>query len=1218
MRTTMVLSLLVFGLSLGQYAQAADPATGAAATSAPARKPYGLAVPCFAPGAVAGWKAESGTADVGTAFSLRQEEGHDLLRIATAPLTPGVSTVLTMLPGEAAENGDLWARNRASYISFLCKSSRPVQMTFHLLIHGKTPGTYQAGFTAAPGEWQRVILPLTSFGLKSFAKVAGIGFRVAEAEEQAEVSVTELAAGAMPFSDDTWKSRRVTIDLQGEWRFAADPGAQGMAEKWYAAPFEDGSWKTVKTGLSWQQQGFDHAGWGWYRRKITVPATCAGMPLTLSLGKIASDDEVWFNGVRVGGLSGEYKYENWLVRSYTVPAALIRSGAENTIALRIWGGNITFIGDKSGLFTGPWTAAYDPYRVQMREPGGVAVPAELFDLSDARQGKPFEMLFSFPAELVQAGGAKLRYRLGDFLGNTIQSGQVPLVAGANGIAQAVAAVDRASAQTIYLRGRLRVTLIAEDAAGSPLYAGLRDLPQLSFAKRDLTPLPALQETTAETPYGKLKLVDEIDCATSLFDDPHPYIQSGFSHAQDRMTPGAPLDVTVTNILGRPARTCGCGWFAYRIGRGQLKPHTPYLVRIEYPEDQPRYCPIELQVGQTYMDVGWKNGVAADDIYDPWPLSHAWQWYDVIVPLDHKTVGTGGTGSASIENGFWIYFMNKVTPGRYYTMWSAGPAVARIRLYEIDAEKNVPVIQRPQGLPNRVLCFDWERQADCDPADLVRYGKLMGYSAIAPVIIKWASANYSDPLSGYTSVVIDDRDYWAHKDWDPVSGQAVSPLPGRKSQHVRFIEATKRYGIDYIPRFEWGGSLALSKDTWATDVNGQPAKPDRFNTWCVNILNPLAWDDLKSLMDHLIKPYVKDNPQLTGALWRQREDRVPISYGKADLALFSKETATPLPAGGEAQQAAWAATEMKVKYDDWWHQKRATFHIKLADLLKSYRSDLTLYYYNWDGDKFGLIEPSITTWAFVKNVVKPAPEGGRAAYVKERELRKTFTAADYISVLHSGNFGKASGGINRADYGLRPELYKVAHGIQLFGPVNALCYAEKPDYINYFRTADGLAVSDADSYDEVGSRSINPKFEGSNLIPAGAPFSMTLELLSYFHGDARTLTYTAYTFGRGFADAHRRFAQAFLALPAIPGTVVDQGDPDLKVRIYPSANGTYVGVAYKGYAGKRLAITLAGVWPRGAAVRNLVTNEAVPATVSEHEAKFDLVHGPMELNAFLIR
>src|SRR5206468_3850966 len=137
-------------------------------------------------------------------------------------------------------------------------------------------------------------------------------------------------------------------------------------------------------------------------------------------------------------------------------------------------------------------------------------------------------------------------------------------------------------------------------------------------------------------------------------------------------------------------------------------------------------------------------------------------------------------------------------------------------------------------------------------------------------------------------------------------------------------------------------------------------------------------------------YVKDNPQMTGALWRIRENRVPISYGKADLELFSKETNTPLPAGGDVQAAAWAAGEMKAKYDDWWHQKRAQFHSKLAELLQSYRPDLTLYYYNWDEDKFGLIEPSITSWGFVANVVKPPPEGGRAAYEKDRQLRKNFT------------------------------------------------------------------------------------------------------------------------------------------------------------------------------------------------------------------------------------
>src|SRR6185436_2442453 len=157
-------------------------------------------------------------------------------------------------------------------------------------------------------------------------------------------------------------------------------------------------------------------------------------------------------------------------------------------------------------------------------------------------------------------------------------------------------------------------------------------------------------------------------------------------------------------------------------------------------------------------------------------------------------------------------------------------------------------------------------------------------------------------------------------------------------------------------------------------------------WCANLLNPLTWEDLKKLMDHLIKPYVRDNPQLTGALWRIRCDRMPISYGKADLELFARETNTPLPPGGEGQWSAWAAGEMKAKYDDWWHQKRADFHKKIAALLQSYRPDMTLYYYNWDEDKFSLIQPDITAWAFVSNVVKPLPDGGRAAYEKERAQR----------------------------------------------------------------------------------------------------------------------------------------------------------------------------------------------------------------------------------------
>ncbi len=81
-------------------------------------------------------------------------------------------------------------------------------------------------------------------------------------------------------------------------------------------------------------------------------------------------------------------------------------------------------------------------------------------------------------------------------------------------------------------------------------------------------------------------------------------------------------------------------------------------------------------------------------------------------------------------------------------------------------------------------------------------------------------------------------------------------------------------------------------------------------------------------------------------------------------------------------------------------------------------------------------------------------------------------------------------------------------------------------------------------------------------------------------------------------------------------MVEQGDKDLKVRTYPSANGTYVGVAYKGYAGRKFTVKIPA--KAGSKITNLVTNETVPATPSGSDLSFEVDSGPMELNAFLIR
>src|SRR5690606_11106339 len=137
--------------------------------------------------------------------------------------------------------------------------------------------------------------------------------------------------------DTAWSSHKLSISINGDWKFATDPGDQGGKEKWFEPAFNDQSWKVLKSGESWQNQGVEHYGWGWYRQKIFIPKEAEGIPVRLTLTSIPSDDDTWFNGTRVGGFSSEYKYKNLMSRVYTIPPSLVRYGEVNSIALRIWG-----------------------------------------------------------------------------------------------------------------------------------------------------------------------------------------------------------------------------------------------------------------------------------------------------------------------------------------------------------------------------------------------------------------------------------------------------------------------------------------------------------------------------------------------------------------------------------------------------------------------------------------------------------------------------------------------------------------------------------------------------------------------------------------------------------------------------------------------------------------------------------------------------------------
>lgn len=1192
-----------------------------------ALEPVVLSIPCLDRAAHPLWNVElpkqGETAEPFAWMADKEAQSGYALRLYPWRLEPATTTVRMLLPGGTAANGAAWAKARATHIAFQCRLAPgsavgrpPVRLSIHLLQRGKTAGTWQAGFSVIGTEWRRIVLPMEAFSLRTFSSIAGIGFRAQGEPEETAVEIRDLQALRLPYSDALWKRRTLSLSLAGSWRFCTDEGERGMAECWYAPDFDDAAWQTLSTGKSWEDQGIEHFGWGWYRQTVLVPPAAQGQPLTLRLGEITSDDEVWFNGHRVGGFSGEYKYRNRIPRAYVIPPKWVRTDAPNVIAVRVWGGNLTFIGRKSGLTKGTFALELDPYEPLFSSaPGKPGVPCSAYDLSRAITGAPFEARLRLPAEVAAAGACTAEWTAEDLLGNPIAEGSAP-VRSAAGAPEAhfTARFSGETAEAVYFSGRFRIVFTLNNAAGEPLYASTRIFEQLNFTERDTRVLPELPATVEETPYGKLRLIDVVDCSTPWQKEEHPFLQGGYDNRAAHMTPGAPMRSTADRaILGKKARTCGYGWFAYRVGRGKLRPGGQYLLRIEYPEDIPRFCPVEIQTGQNYADVGWKSGVGAGDVYDDWPLSGRYEWFDTIVALDGKTVGTGGTGSASAEPGFWVYFMNKRRPGMYYAMWEAGPAVASIRLYELDPERNAPVIREPEGLPQRTLALDWERQPDHDPEDLIRYAKLMGYSAISPVILKWSFANYADPIDGYDTMQIDARDYWAHVDYE-AGKPARAPDPRRPSQHARYLEAARTLGLDYIPRIEWGGSHLLPEEARAIGADGKSAKPNRFERWCTNLLHPAAWEDLRRTLDALLLPGA-DNPRLKGIHWRIRSNRLPISYGEADIRRFSAETGTPLPGGRYEQWAAWASGEAKEAYDTWWHGKRADFLRTISGHLRAIRPDWRLFYHNWDPDKFGIIEPDLTAWAFVSSVVKPAPEGGRAAYERERKIRASLTAADYLHVLRTGNFGRAFNGINRADLGIRPELNREDPGIEIFAPVNYKCYAELPEYCEYFRTADGVAVSHMVSYDEIGSRIINPKYEGNMIIPGGPDFSMALELLAWFHSDARTLNFTVYTYARGFADAHRRFAQAFRALPAIPGRIIAQTNEDVRLRLYESGRGTYIGVGHKGYATASETLRIPCGEGTTASLLDLVSGQTVRVPVQDGMALLPVTLRPMSLQAY---
>lgn len=168
----------------------------------------------------------------------------------------------------------------------------------------------------------------------------------------------EAAGAALPWYDDSqWRKLDLPHDwsiedlppkesaipeldvVTGEWRFH-----RGDDPQWKTVDFDDSQWQEVTLPSTWEK----HSGYtipnayGWFRRKIDLPAKLQGEAIELLLGSIDDADEVWLNGKQIGATGSfppDYQTAWDAERRYRVPASLVKGDGTDVLAVRVFDGD---------------------------------------------------------------------------------------------------------------------------------------------------------------------------------------------------------------------------------------------------------------------------------------------------------------------------------------------------------------------------------------------------------------------------------------------------------------------------------------------------------------------------------------------------------------------------------------------------------------------------------------------------------------------------------------------------------------------------------------------------------------------------------------------------------------------------------------------------------------------------------------------------------------
>lgn len=139
---------------------------------------------------------------------------------------------------------------------------------------------------------------------------------------------------ARRYRDDAYldELKRADREQSRRWHQRLDANDAGLdaATPWYQPGYDASSWQRIELPGDWADATSGAVnGVAWFRKRVTLPASAAGEPAQLLLGRIVDADTTWVNGVEVGSTGYQYP-----PRRYTVPRGLLEGGA-NTIVVRV-------------------------------------------------------------------------------------------------------------------------------------------------------------------------------------------------------------------------------------------------------------------------------------------------------------------------------------------------------------------------------------------------------------------------------------------------------------------------------------------------------------------------------------------------------------------------------------------------------------------------------------------------------------------------------------------------------------------------------------------------------------------------------------------------------------------------------------------------------------------------------------------------------------------